>query len=152
MSFWEEIRTTETPGKRGGESFYAQAIYSHFGEIKKLKTEGFTLATICKFLGKKGVLPMNSDPNSFRRAFRREIVRRQRTSLKEINVNDTTKKNIKTGENIQKHEISRTNGKQESEVSFIPVKKKSGKSGLQVNPDNTFKITPVDPDDLPDIY
>jgi hypothetical protein len=37
------------------------------------------------------------------------------------------------------------------EVSSAPVKAKSGKPGLQINPDNTFRIAPVDPDDLPDV-
>ena len=151
MNLLEEIRLTETPGKRGGEFFYAQVVYAHFSEIEKLKTEGFTLATIYKFLEKKEVLPIDSDTHSFRRAFRREIARRQRVVLKEENANSKTKKTINTRENISKQELSRISEKQEPEVSFTPVKARSGRPGLQVNPDNTFRMKPIDPDDLPDI-
>ena len=147
MNFLEDIRATEMPGKRGGEFSYARAIYAYFDEIKKLKAEGFTLTTICNFLEKKGALPTDSDPRSFRRAFRREAVRRQKTILKEENINDTAKKGIKAKANIPKDE----GAKQKPEVPVIPVKPKNKRSGPQINPDNTFNITPVDPDDLPDI-
>ena len=109
------------------------------------------MTTICKFLEKKEILPINSAPHSFRRAFRREIARRKQTLLKEENINNTTKKIIKTGDNISKHKVSRKNEKQELEIPITPAKTKSGKTGLQINPDNTFRIMPVDPDDLPDI-
>ena len=147
MNLLEDIRATEMPGKRGGEFSYARAIYAYFDEIRKLKAEGFTLTTICNFLEKKGVLPTDSDPRSFRRAFRREAVRRQKTILKEENINDTAKKGIKVKANIPKGE----GAKQKPEVPVIPVKPKNNRAGPQINPDNTFNITPVDPDDLPDI-
>jgi hypothetical protein len=103
----DEIRETETPGKRGGEFVYAQAVYGCFDEIEKLKVEGFTLTTICKYLERKGLLPANSDPRSFCRAFRRrrEAARRRQTALKEGNVHDTVKKILKSKENAPKHEI-----------------------------------------------
>ena len=147
MRLLEDIKATETPGKRGGEFFYAQVIYAHFDEIEKLKTEGFTLTTICKFLEKKGVLPTDSDPRSFRRAFRRESARRQRTTLREVNVNDTAKK----GENFSKRVISEASVKQSPEIPVRPIKPRSNKAGPHVNPDNTFRINPVDPDGLPDM-
>lgn len=143
MRLLEDIRVTETPGKRGGEFFYAQVIYAYFDEIEKLKTEGFTLTTICKFLEKKGALPTDSDPRSFRRAFRREFARRQQAASKEVNVNDTLKMVMKAKESIPRREISEANVKHRPE--------KSNKAGLQINPDNTFRINPIDPDDLPDI-
>ena len=151
MSLLEDIRATETPGRRGGEFFYAQVIYGHFGEIEKLKAEGFTLTTICKFLEKKGALPSGSDLRSFRRAFRRETASRQRAISKEVNINDTTKKGIKTGENVFKREISETSVKQRSEVSAAAAKLKNSRSRPPINPDHTFSIAPIDPDDLPDM-
>ena len=154
MSLFDDIKATETPGKSGGEFFYAQAIYSYFSDIEKLKAEGFTLTTICKFLEKKGVLPISSDPRSFRRAFRREAERRKQVIAKEENVHDTSTKGMKLKENAPKHEFSGVSAnevKREPGNSVISVKLKNSKSGPQINPDNTFKIAPVDPDDLPDI-
>jgi DNA-binding transcriptional MerR regulator len=157
VSLLEGIRETETPGKRGSEFVYAQAVYGCFGEIEELKAEGFTLATICKYLESKGVLPAGSDPRSFCRAFRRrrEAARREQATLKErnkeMNISDTTKKTVTSKENTSKREISEASVRQEPKVSFVPAKPKSGKPGLQINPDNTFNIAPIDPDDLPDI-
>lgn len=145
----EDIRSTEVPGKHGGTFFYAQAIYACFGDIQELKAEGFTLATICKFLKKKSLLPPDADPHSFRRAFRREIARRKRTGkAKEVNV----KKGSMIGD-ASKHEVSATDTKEKRNPvpSVSPVNPVSGKTELQINPDNTFKISPIDPDDLPDI-
>ena len=151
MNLLEEIRTTETPGKRGGEFLYAQAVYSCFSDIEILKAEGFTLATICKYLEKREILPKNSDPHSFCRAFRREIKRRQRAELKEVNTDDTTKRNINTEENFQKRDVSKISEQKKPEIPFIPARAKNGKAGLHVNPDNTFKMPPKDLDDMPDI-
>jgi hypothetical protein len=149
----EEIREMETPGKRGGEFVYAQAVYGCFSEIEKLKAEGFTLTTICRFLERKEILPAGSDPRSFCRAFRRrrEADRRKQAILKEGNISGTEKETTKPKENAPKREISGTNAKQEPEASFAPARPKNRKPGLQINPDNTFRIAPIDPDDLPDV-
>jgi len=154
VSLLDDIKLTETPGKHGGEFSYAQAIYAYFDEIEKLKSEGFTLATICKFLEKKEVLPINANPYSLRRAFRRELNRRKQAVSKEESVHDTAKKDMKLKRNAPQREPSRASAteiKQEAENMTISVKPKNSKAGPQVNPDNTFKIAPVDPDDLPDV-
>ena len=149
VSLLDDIRVAETPGKRGGEFLYAQAIYAYFDEIEKLKAEGFTLATICKFLEKKEALPIGSNPYSFRRAFRREAARRKRIKPKEENIYDTEKKDVKDKKNDLKRET--LSAKREPIKPIIPVKPKSSNTGTQINPDNTFKIAPIDPDDLPDV-
>lgn len=136
MNLLEEIRATEIPGKRGGDFFYARVVHSYFDEIEKLKSEGFSLATICNFLEKKGVLPPDSDPYSFRRAFRRKLARKSKISKEE---------GIKPKEKVPKHEPKIP------VVSTQPTQSKNVRAGTQINPDNTFNITPVDPDDLPDI-
>ena len=151
MRLLEDIREVEVPGKRGGDFFYAQVIYGYFSEIEKLKAEGFTLTTICKFLEKKGALPADSDPRSFRRAFRREAARRRRATPKEAKINDTAKKEVKAREDVLKNKALEVDAKQKPGFSFAPAKPKSGKPGLQINPDNTFEIAPIDPDDIPDI-
>ena len=150
MNLLEEVRATEIPGKRGGEFLYAKAIYAYFNEIEKLKAEGFTFITICKSLERRGILPKNSDPHSFRRAYRREIIRRQRTALKEVNADDRTKRNIKAGENVQKYEISRKGEQRKLGIPFTPARTKNSKAGLHVNTDNTFDLTPINDDDMPD--
>ena len=154
MSLFDDIKATETPGKSGEEFFYAQAIYGCFSDIERLKAEGFTLTTICKFLEKKGVLPTGSDPRSFRQAFRRESDRRKQVILKEESVYGTSTKGMKLKETASKHELSGASAnktKQESGNPVISVKLQNSKIGPQTNPDNTFKIAPIDPDDLPDI-
>jgi DNA-binding transcriptional MerR regulator len=144
----EDIRKTEKPGRSGRAFFYAQAIYAHFKEIEELKAEGFTLATIRKFLESKGVLPAGSDTRSFCRAFRREAARRKQVELKEVNA-DEVRKNGSKGRDAPKREVQAAGVKQGSGVPSIPTKAHKGKAGVQINPDNTFTISPVDPEDLP---
>ena len=151
VNLLEDLKASEAPGRRGGDCLYAQAIYSNFDEIVKLKADGFTLMTICKFLEKKGALPKDSDPHSFRRAFRREGTRRLRVTSKEVNVNDTTKKDMKVKENIPKIESSDVSVKQKSEASVIPAKPRNSKPKPSINPDYTFDMAQIDPDDLPDL-
>jgi DNA-binding transcriptional MerR regulator len=119
VSLFEDIRATEMPGKRGGEYLYAQAIFAYFNEIEKLKAEGFTMATICKFLEKKEVLPNNSDPYSFRRAFRREVVRRERAISQEVNINDNVKKGMKIKGNTSKNRIFEINATQRPGIPVV---------------------------------
>ena len=151
MNLLEDLKASEAPGRHGGDCLYAQAIYNNFDEIVKLKADGFTLMTICKFLEKKGALPKDSDPHSFRRAFRREAIRRQRVTSKEVNVNDTTKKDMKPKESISRRETSDTSVKKKSEASVIPAKPKNSKPKPSINPDYTFDMAKIDPDDLPDL-
>ena len=61
-------------------------------------------------------------------------------TTKEVKANDTPKKGMKTKENA-------SNAKQKIE---IPARPKVSRAGPLINPDNTFKIDPADPDDLPD--
>ncbi len=148
MGILDDIRAFEMPGKRGGDFCYAQAIYGNFSEIEKLKAEGFSLTTVCKFLEKKGALPPGADPRSFRRAFRREIARRRRAAPKEVLVRERKSANSK--ENIPKRENAGTGTIPDREAPVIPTKRKNNLTGRQVNPDGTFMIAPVDLDDLPD--
>jgi hypothetical protein len=148
-SILEEVRKTETPGKRGVFA-YAGAIYRYFEDIRELKAEGFSLVTICKFLAEKGILPINYDTHSFRRAFQREAARRRRVENSKGGVRRAAIKNVSTG-NAAKREIPAIGAEQEPRDSSIPPEPLAGKAGVQINPDNTFTIRPIDPDDLPDI-
>jgi DNA-binding transcriptional MerR regulator len=134
-----DIREMESPGRQNATAIYAQTMYAHFEEIQKLRAEGFTLATICKFLEKKGLLPAGCDIHSFRRAFRRETDRRKRTEKGKTKVYESMKNNAA--------QHTTMNARREPD----PAPEKF-KAGLQVNPDNTFRIRPIDRDDLPDIH
>lgn len=147
-----EIRKTKSPGRRADASPYAQAIYEYYEEIQELAIEGFTMVTICKYFEGKGRLPNGADQHSFRRAFRRENARRERKAKPR-----ETRGKIK---NVQeKREVTLTKertravpyatDKQNRQVEQnAPAK---SVPGLQVNPDNTFLIKPIDPDVLADI-
>ena len=131
MSLFDDIKATETPGKSGVGFFYAQAIYGCFSDIERLKTEGFTLTTICKFLEKKGVLPTGSDPRSFRQAFHREAERRKQAILKEESVHDASTKGMKHEEIASKHELPGANAnktKREPGNPVISVKLQNSKT------------------------
>jgi hypothetical protein len=142
-----DIRETEQPGRRGGAFYYARSVYACFAEIQGLVSEGFTLTTICKYLEGKGVLPAGADARSFCRAYRRERSRRERpvrqkkTKTREVSVkNDSMTKFTETTSTKQE---PGTTGKQ----TPLPIEPRGG---LRLNPDNTFEIEPIDPDDLPD--
>jgi hypothetical protein len=141
------IRETESPGRSGGGFSYARTVYACFAEIQNLTAEGFTLATICKFLETKGALPRGADRRSFCRAFRKERARRERpvkrkkSSVKEASVKDD-----------DAARLTETSG--DTREMEVPVMKKQSPiehgSGPRINPDNTFRIEPVDIEDLPD--
>ena len=142
-----DIRQTELPGRKGSVFHYARTVYACFADVQNLIAEGFTLATICKYLEKKGALPSGADTRSFCRAYRREKIRRERsvrqkkTTVKEVSVkNDNVAKLTEaTG---AKREPAMTDKHTQPPVE--------PKDGLRLNSDNTFKIEPIDFDDLPD--
>jgi hypothetical protein len=139
-----DIRETEQPGRRGGAFCYARAVYACFTEIQGLVSEGFTLATICRFLEKKGVLPVGADTRGFCGAYRRENSRRERsarpkkTKAKEVKNDGAAKLNGTTGTEREPD----TPAKQ----TIPPVKPRGG---VLVNPDNTFEIRLINRDLLP---
>lgn len=144
-----DIRAEESPGRRSYTFFYAQAICIHFIEVQELRAEGFSMATICRFLEKKGALPVGADPHSFCRAYSREDVRRKRaTKYKEQE--RTNGRSEKKNEAAGIAAISGDERKPSLPTSPLPGASKS-KTGVQINPDNTFRIEPIDPDDLPEI-
>lgn len=140
-----DIRETEYPG-RNGDFPYARLVSACFEEIAELKDEGFSMATIRRFLEKRGVLAPDSDPRSFCRAFRRESARRMRRA-KSKGMRDKTA-------NVRSVASERpTPAETKTKVAHEPVRPVSRKStrGPQVNPDNTFTIRPIDENDLPEI-
>jgi hypothetical protein len=143
-----DIRETERPGRRGGSFCYAGAVYACFAEIQALVSEGFTLTTICRFLEKKGGLPAGADTRSFCRAYRRERSRRERyIRQKKTKTREAPVKN----DNMAKLTLTdMTEVKQEQGMTDKTPPPVEPRGGFRLNPDNTFKIEPIDPDDLPD--
>ena len=76
----QRVRETETPGKYGSAYSYSKVVYAAFREISALSKEGFSMTTICKVMENDGLLPKSASPYSFRRAFKRELERRERTA------------------------------------------------------------------------
>ena len=142
-----DIRKTESPGRKGGAFPYAKTIYGYYAEIQELSDEGFSLATICSYFQKKGILPGDADVHSFRRAFRREVARRKKVTK----TKEARKKNVpEKKELVQKTPVA-PNVVPKADTEVQPIASAKFTQGLKVNPDNTFEIRPVDPDDLPDI-
>jgi DNA-binding transcriptional MerR regulator len=140
------IRETELPGRKGGVFHYARTVYACFAEIQSLTAEGFTLSTICKFLERKGVLPPEADIRSFCRAYRREKTRRERSvRQKKAKVKEVSVKNDSAAKLMEATGAKREPAMTDKQTPH-PVKPKGG---LRLNPDNTFKIEPINPDDLP---
>ncbi|GHV51330.1 hypothetical protein FACS1894216_05160 [Synergistales bacterium] len=148
-SILEDVRRTEIKGRKGGMFVYAGAIYRYFEDIRDLKAEGYTFATICKFLEEKNILPTDSDQRSFCRAFRKEVARRKLAAKakKTEGIHDTVISPNKPKGNAAR-EVSAASAIQRTGV--VPAKPMPDRTGLQVNTDNTFNIRPIDLNDLPD--
>ena len=142
-----DIRKTESPGRKNGAFLYAKAIYGYYVEIQELSDEGFTLATICSYFQKKGILPDEADVHSFRRAFRREVARRKKATK----TKEARKKNITEKKELTQKTPAAPNVVPKADTEVRPIASAKCTQCLKVNPDNTFEIRPVDPDDLPDI-
>jgi hypothetical protein len=142
-----DIRETELPGRRGGTSHYARTVRACFEEIQCLIAEGFTMFTICKFLEKRDALPPGADTRSFCRAYNRERLRRERSAKpKRTRAKEASAKN----ENAAKPAVASEREKEPCPPSQQYQTSVKPRDGLRVNPDNTFVIQPIDPDDLPD--
>jgi hypothetical protein len=77
----QRVKETETPGRHGAAFCYSRAVYAAFHEIAALREEKFSLAAICKVMESDGLLPERACPHSFRRAFRRELARRNKAAM-----------------------------------------------------------------------
>jgi DNA-binding transcriptional MerR regulator len=134
----EEARKNHVPGRAGEfpHARYARAAYLYFDEILELRADGFSLATVCKVLEARGVLPEGADRRSFCRAVRKESARRERAER--LRMGDT-------GRRAEKRERT------EPSTARSSIDCGESGAGLRINPDNTFTIRPIDPDDLPDI-
>ena len=76
----QRVRETKTPGRHGATYCYSRLVYVAFREIAALREERFSMAAICKVMESDGLLPERASLNSFRRAFRREVARRNKAA------------------------------------------------------------------------
>ena len=143
----EEFLKNETPLKKKEGQIYSNTAKNFFSKIRALRNRGFSFIQIYKAFEKTGLLPEESNPYSFRQAFVREAAKRDRE--------DELLREIKNEARV----LSREN---KTTKIHLPAPRTSGvlsasnstfgsRAGLDVKPDNTFTIRPIDPDDLPDI-
>ena len=158
----EHIRARASPVRNNILFSYARTAHTSFEEVEALRLEGYSFITISQEFAVRGLLPQDADPYSFSRAFRREAAKRQRLygskdAKKETQSagNDTRETVAKPAKNDSKPDVKQPQRQEKSNdfpASPATVKeKKSFRAGLQVNPDNTFVIRPIDPNDLPEI-
>jgi hypothetical protein len=103
-SIVDEVLKTERPGRSGAKYIFAGTVYRYFNEIQFLLAGRFTLVTICKVLERRGDLPENCDPCSFRKAYRRELSRRESAAKFQDGVKRGQKENAddaKSGKTIE---------------------------------------------------
>jgi hypothetical protein len=150
----EWIKVRVSPDNGNSRRQYAETVHSAFDEIKALRAERIGLSVIAKGFESEGMLPKNPDPNTLGRALKRE--ERRRAARQASNYGNAAKK----GPDIRKpfvREAAQIDTKREpfparsEDGKEIQIRTVSGKAGLQINPDNTFSIRPIDPDDLPEI-
>jgi hypothetical protein len=130
----ESIRMTP-PVRRRENAVYALAVKSGYGEIRKLREEGYSYEVICATLSEQGVLPIGASPKNFCSAFLRETKRREKRAMEADASNraEVRKSNAAGFKN--------TDSKTERPASpRIAASPDHGK--LVVNPDNTFNIRP----------
>jgi hypothetical protein len=149
---WIKARVSTDNGNSRRQ--YAGTVHSAFDEIKALREERIGLSVIAKGFESEGMLPPNPDPNALGRALKRE--ERRRAARQASNCGNAAEK----GSNIRKpfvRESAQIDTRRElfsaasEDGKEIQIRAASGKAGLQINPDNTFTIRPIDPDDLPEI-
>jgi hypothetical protein len=164
----EWIKTQTPPDSGNFCRKYAETARAAFDEIKALREEGIGLLAIAKGFESEGMLPQNPDPSTLGRALKREERKRARMASAKWAPNagnemesgsDATKPlaakllpcgSAQKGVKRELFSPELENGKGSKTLS-IPAKTGIHKTGLQINPDNTFTIRPIDPDDLPDI-
>lgn len=150
----EWIRARASPDNGNSRRRYAETVHSAFDEIKALREQRIGLSVIAKGFESEGMLPQNPDPNALGRALKRE--ERRRAARQASNYGNVARKESDARKPFVR-ELAQMDTKREpfsassedgKEIQICAV---SGKAGLQINPDNTFTIRPIDLDDLPEI-
>ncbi|MDR1510206.1 MAG: hypothetical protein LBS53_11265, partial [Synergistaceae bacterium] len=110
-------------------------VKSGYGEIRKLREDGFGYDVICGECAEKGVLPACACPKNLCSAFLRETKRREEKALaiSEVNRGEITKTSAGG--------FASANGKIQKAVA-PPAPAFPAREKLAVNPDNTFNIRP----------
>ena len=129
---------------------YAKTVVASFEEIQSLRTKGVRFDKICKLFETTGLLPENANIHSLRQAFAREKAKRSKIGGHEA---QETKKRVEVENGVRSREKETTKfhspAPRTSGVLSVPNRSVGTGAGLEVKPDNTFTIKPIDPDDLP---
>jgi hypothetical protein len=152
----EWVKARASPGIRDPDRKYAETAYAAFDEINALREERNGLALIAEGFAAVGMLPQDPDPSALGRALKREEARRERIKTRKQVSNASGTAEINLGANPSGGGaaespaiLKRLQCREDVEIMKIPTAPVS--EGLQLNPDNTFVIRPIDPNDLPDI-
>jgi len=149
----------ETPLRKKEGQIYSSTAKKFFSKIRALRGRGFSFIQICKAFEKAEILREEPNPYSFRQAFVREAARQDRADelLREIK-NDLA---VEKKEKIQNEARGLSRENKTTEI-YSPAPRTSGLlstmsravgngTGLEVKPDNTFTIRPIDTGDLPEM-
>jgi hypothetical protein len=66
------------PVKRHNDVSYALVVKTGYEEILKLREDGYSYDVICEVFAENGLFPNGANPKTFRSAFLRETVRREK--------------------------------------------------------------------------
>lgn len=145
-----EILREETPLGRHA-NIYIALVRERFDTIRLMREKKFNFVQICRAFVNARLLPEDADARYLRQAFKRELGKREKKGSSAALINANLKQIPR--QLAAKPEKSAHIRKMEEiqPVSTVPNDRKYVRPGLQVNPDNTFVIRPIDPDDLPDI-
>ena len=144
-SLVQRVKESETPGRHGATYCYSRVVYAAFREIAELRDEKFSLAAICRVMESDGLLPERACPQSFRRAFRRELARRNKAAMKQRgdnSVSDPSKKESfalsreSTAEGRGKNPTDKESGRFTRSAGKEPT---SGSGGIKKLLDGSFE-------------
>ena len=116
----QRVKESETPGRHGAAYCYSRVVYAAFREIAALRDERFSLAAICRVMESDGLLPERACPHSFRRAFRRELDRRSKATMKQRGDNPGSGPSKKESVALPRESTAEGRGKS-------PIDKESGR-------------------------
>lgn len=143
----KKVRVRDSPGNRRSPSQFARIARSAFDEIEALRSERFSLVTICKALETDGCLPEGSDPDSLSKALCRERKRRGSRSCPASGAGRPAK-DVHTDENPQSGTGLETAGGADNAQQGRPER---DVPGMRLKPGNKFVIRPLDLEGLPEL-
>jgi hypothetical protein len=132
--------------KRRKNVSYSLIARVGYEKIQKLKKDGFSYDIICEVFVENRLLPDSANPKSLCVAFLREKKRRERKAMSAPNDQDTKENRPGVQAKFPQRATLSSGVPAKPQVVAMTA---TGRTGVEINPDNTFKIRPIDPEDLP---